>query len=395
MAVPTYDELSARVGVDKRKMEQTVQESHLTELSFKLDQWEMLALTLEISAPDIDGIKSQGSADVQRARMLQRWKQRCGSRAKYETLTRALLKINRTDLAEIVVSLCQSITDNNVQVAPINQTSTGTESTLATPPSPASSSGVEDMSPISPTSWITATSVQPAVDIAPTLQQLEEDFCELVTEVELILDKNDVGLNTITRRFSMLPQSVKRRYQTDRNYKVTKRKILESTTIKTLFDNLTDLKHWNYMMPDTLAHILKNVKIDDIHQKIDKYKEKLLNFKMRTKLGDLIGTRLPVPDYCIELTMEVEGWEGKTIEEAEKAVGNIMRCAAYGHHLPLGWKGVEPGSMKLTLILLESIKITSNVSLDAICTKYTGVINIELDGDLLYYTDGNNELKVI
>ena len=214
-----------------------------------------------------------------------------------------------------------------------------------------------------------------------------------MTEIEVILNKNDVGLNTITRRFSMLPQSVKRRYQTDEHYQATKQKILESTTIKTLFDNLTDLKHWNYMMPDTLAHILKSVKIDDIHQKIDKYKEKLSNFKMRTKLGDLIGTRLPVPDYCIELTMEVEGWEDKTIEEAEKAVGNIMRCATYGQHVSLGWKGVEPGSMKLTFILLESIKITPDVSLDAICTKYT-VTNIKLDGDILY-TDGNNELKVI
>ena len=350
-------------------------------------------ITLEISAPDIDGIKGQGSADLQRARMLKCWKQRCGSRATYEVLTRALLRINRTDLAEIVVSLCQSMTDSNAPVAPTNKTSTGTESSLATPPSPASSSGVEDMSPILPTSWIKATSVQPAVDIAPTLQQLEDDFCELVMEVEVILSKNDVGLNNITRRFSMLPQSVKRRYQTDKDYKVTKRKILESTTIKTLFDNLTDLKHWNYMMPDTLAHILKDVKIDDIHQKIDKYKEKLSNFKMKTKLGDLIRTHFDVPDYCIELTMEVDGWEDKTIEEAEKAAKYITTCATCAHHVPLGWKGVEPGSMKLTFILLEPIKITPDVSLDAICTKFLGVMNIKLDGDCLYTDD--NELKVI
>ena len=48
----------------------------------------------------------------------------------------------------------------------------------------------------------------------------------------------------------------------------------------------------------------------------------------------------------------------------------------------------------ITFILLEPIKITSDVSLDAICRKYTGVMNIKLDGDILY-TDDNNELKVI
>ena len=169
---------------------------------------------------------------------------------------------------------------------------------------------------------------------------------------------------------------------------------MESTTIKTLFDNLTALKHWSFMMPDTLDHILKDVKNDNIHQKVDKYMEKLSTFKMKTKLSDLIRIHFDVPDYCIELTMEVEGWEDKTIEEAEKAAKNIMRCAAYGHHVPLGWKGVEPGSMKLTFILLESIKITPDVSLDAICRKYTGIMNIKLDGNILY-TDGNNELKVI
>ncbi len=36
--------------------------------------------------------------------------------------------------------------------------------------------------------------------------------------------------------------------------------------MKKLFDNLTELKYWNYMIPDTLAHyIVKDVKIDDVH----------------------------------------------------------------------------------------------------------------------------------
>ena len=59
-------------------------------------------------------------------------------------------------------------------------------------------------------------------------------------------------------------------------------------------------------MPDTLVHILRDVTIDDMHKKINEYKEKLLAFKANTKLKELIGISFPVPDYCMELTMEVE-----------------------------------------------------------------------------------------
>ena len=79
------------------------------------------------------------------------------------------------------------------------------------------------------------------------------------------------------------------------------------------------------MTLDTLAHIVKDVKIDAMHKKIDKYKGKLMAFKANTKLRELIGISFPVPDYCMELTMEVEGWEDKTILEVETSVMNIMR----------------------------------------------------------------------
>ena len=71
------------------------------------------------------------------------------------------------------------------------------------------------------------------------------------------------------------------------------------------------------MIPDTLAHTLQDVKIDDMRQKIEKYKKRLTSFKASTKLRDL-------PDYCIELAMEVKRWEDRTIEDAERAAMNIL-----------------------------------------------------------------------
>ena len=384
--MPTYEELLKRLSVEIFELKQIIEDDHLKKLSFKLDRWELLAQSLELPTSEIERIRNQGDAQQQRDEMLQQWKKSNKFTATYEALARALFQISRTDLVEIVVSLCQSLRDVRDQTI---LSVVGEELSLATPPSQDSCSGVEEVPSLSaacPKGLITAVK-----NSAPSLTNLEEEFNRLVTDAEATLEKYDVGLNTITRRFSMLPQSVKRRHQMDENYAKIRPKILASTSIKNFFDNLTELKHWNFMMPDTFAHVLKDIKIDDIHQKIDKYKERLLTFKQKTKLRDLIGTRFPVPDHCIELTMEVKGWEDKTIEEAEKAVGNIMRCAAYGQHVPLGWKSVETGSVKLTLILLEPIKIASDMLL--VAKKYSGIVSIELDGDIIY-GDDTAELKV-
>ena len=228
-----------------------------------------------------------------------------------------------------------------------------------------------------------------AQEVISTLQKLEEDFYNLVIYVEDTLENSQVRLNTITRRFRMLPQSIKRQHETDVNYTVIRQRILDSETVKKLFDSLTELKHWNYMTPDTLAHILKDVKIDGVHKKINEYKDKLLAFKANTKLRELIGISFPVPDYCMELTMEVEGWEDKTIQEVENRAVNIVRRAAYSGspHISLGWKRVIPGSIKLTFILMESIKLIPEKLL-----QENGVISVQMDGDILY-SKGYTEVR--
>ena len=394
MAVPSYEDILVRWNVDSSLMKQTVSDYHKMEFASKLEtsNCEVLVRHLGLDSSEIEDTNGERNAELQRIRMLECWKQRCGSMATYEVLAKALLQIKRTDLAEEVIastlSLRETLRETNL---PTNQSQPCSAlSNLVMPSSPASSSRVEVMSPLGAMS--PASSVDPAQDLTPALTELEEEFYELVTFVERTLEKSDdVGINTITRRFSMLPQSIKRRQQTDENYRETNRRILKSTTIKELFDNLTELKHWNYMTPDILAHIVKDIKIDDIHQKVDKYKEKLSTFKNNTKLRDLIGTSFPVPHYCMELTVEVEGWEDKTIEQAEKTVVNIMRRATYGQNVRLGWKGVVPGSLKLTFILTESIKIgTDNIPEDF---KKSGVMSVQFDGDVLY-RDEDIELKV-
>ena len=143
MAVPTYDELLARNNIEKSTMRQPIEDKHLREFSLSLDAWERLARHLGVPNTDIRSIKSHGDEEEQRDRMLECWKQRCGSGATYEELVKVLLRLNRTDLAEKAASLRLStyMSEAKTQPNPL-------ECSLALPPSQAMASGseVKDMS---------------------------------------------------------------------------------------------------------------------------------------------------------------------------------------------------------------------------------------------------------
>ena len=307
MAIPTYDELLAHYDVEKSIMKQTFDDEHLREFSLVLDTMETLAKFLGIPNSDIIAIKNQRCTIEQRMRMLECWKQRCGSMATYEAMVKALLKINRTDLAGKVITLRRSSNAiNSLEIATTNQSlPSPKESSQISPTFPASSSGIEGaslqtaMSPLSlpatPYDYLTQ-------DVMPTLKELEKEFYDLVIFIKQTLEQCEVSLDAIIRQFRMLPQSVRRQYEAYKNYTATRQKILDSKTMKELFDKLTELKQWNYMTPDTLAHIVKDVTIDKVHIKINDYQVKLLAVKTNTKLRELIHVSLPVPDYCMHGT---------------------------------------------------------------------------------------------
>ena len=113
------------------------------------------------------------------------------------------------------------------------------------------------------------------------------------------------------------------------------------------------------MTPDTLAHIVKDVKIDEVRIKINDYQFKLMAFKANTKLRELIDISFPVPDYCEELTIMVEeSCRDKTIQEVEDGAVNFVPQSAHGGspHIRLGWKRVHvaAGSICMTFIIMES-----------------------------------------
>ena len=113
------------------------------------------------------------------------------------------------------------------------------------------------------------------------------------------------------------------------------------------------------MTPEILTHIIQDVK--DVHFDVALYESKLLAFKERTKLKDMIGLEFLLPDYYMEVRIKVKGWQKKTILDAEKSIRNlfvrhIYQPSSIGVHT---WQSVNPGSMELVLVLLEHIDINA------------------------------------
>lgn len=195
--------------------------------------------------------------------------------------------------------------------------------------------------------------------IKEDIRELEKEFFDLTNTVEDVLTNSNISLEVVMRRFRMMPYSLRRQHQSDDNYSAIRRRALDSATFKQFFNNLTELKYWSYMTPEILTYIIQDVK--DVHFDVAVYESKLLAFKERTKLKDMIGLEFLLPDHYIEVRIKVRGWQEKTILDAEKSIHNLFVRHTYqpssiGVHT---WHSVNPGSMELVLVLLEHIDINA------------------------------------
>ena len=187
-------------------------------------------------------------------------------------------------------------------------------------------------------------------EVEQNLKELRDDFFHLNNGVEDSLKKSGINLEVLTRRFRMLPRSIRRQEEA---FSEIRQRALKSTTIKELFDNLTGLKHWSYMTPEILTYIVQDVK--EVHFDMAVYESKLLRFKTKTKLKDLISWEFLLPDFYMELHIKVRGWQEKTIDDAEKSVHTLLARAGYRNPKVGGLQGVRQGCIELVYVLLESI----------------------------------------
>ena len=225
--------------------------------------------------------------------------------------------------------------------------------------------------------------VQVNKEVEQNLKELRNDFFHLINGVEDSLKNNSISVEVLTRRFRMLPQSIRRQQQIDGSFSDIRQRALKSTTVKELFDNLTELKHWSFMTPEILTYIIQDVK--EVHFDTAIYESKLLNFKTRTKVKDLIGWEILLPDFYMELHIKVRGWQEKTIHDAEKSVHTLLLRAGYQDLKSVGPQCVKQGCIELTYILLESINTHALSNKELFDTYETyGIISISINQDTVY-----------
>ena len=231
-------------------------------------------------------------------------------------------------------------------------------------------------------------------EVKQNIENLQEEFFALINNVEGSLKSNNISHEVIIARFRLLPESIRRQHQTDGTYAETRRRALESTTIKQLFDILTGLKYWNFLTPEILTHIVQDVK--KVHLEIAVYESKLLNFKTKTKLKDLIGLQFLLPDLYVELSFKVRAdWKEKTIDNAEKSVHNLLVRAGYQDPKLGGLQGVRQGCIELVYVLLESIDGSALYNRELFKTyEADGILSISINHVTVYSREGISSVKV-
>ena len=83
------------------------------------------------------------------------------------------------------------------------------------------------------------------------------------------------------------------------------------------------------------------------------------------------------------MTIITEGWEDKTILDAEKSAVNIIKRTTYsGQNIPIRWKAVSPGSIKLVFVLMTYVGLGTE-KLHKVCQE-SGVTKMCID-DCVFY----------
>jgi hypothetical protein len=93
--------------------------------------------------------------------------------------------------------------------------------------------------------------------------------------------------------------------------------------------------------------------VEKVHVDVALYESKLLSFKTKTKVKDLMGLQFLdlLPNFYMELIVKVRGWQEKTIIDAEKSVCTLLVRAGYRDPKLGGLQSMKQGCIELTYIV--------------------------------------------
>ena len=109
LRVPTVNAILTNSGIRDEDLDVECSDEHITQIATKLERWEYVARFLKFSETEIEDILCNNSLrEVQRMKLLKRWKKRFAFNATYRALVETFCKCELMELAEYVCSLLKS-----------------------------------------------------------------------------------------------------------------------------------------------------------------------------------------------------------------------------------------------------------------------------------------------
>ena len=188
-------------------------------------------------------------------------------------------------------------------------------------------------------------------NIEKEIQELEDEFSSVVLKAALDLEKIELSLVKL-HITTQLPVSVKHQH-----IKFLQENLSAISNAKSVHEIISILAlYWDFLNCGLLNEIVRRLGNPETKQLMEKYMEKLRQFRVKTKLGDFIGKwarRCPL--HFSELITELGGnWRDRTLEDLENFRIELARAICVeGYALPC--IANKPGSVSVTWALPSSL----------------------------------------
>ena len=216
------------------------------------------------------------------------------------------------------------------------------------------SPGVGDLPSPLPTNHLEDAQAQ-QLSLDEEIKHLEEKYADLVVYVQDAFITGGVSLKKVRACLLALPVSLK---QYTKYLQSQAENLSQASSIDGLFFILSP--YWDFLNPSLLAHLAHRFGDDETVRLVDEYLAELKEFRMQTKIGDLIdkwtGTFLPDTQ---EIIMELgDNWREKSVEQLEELrIKFLRKCCLEDYIFP--FKRVKLSSVDAIFSLPESVDIHS------------------------------------
>jgi len=226
--------------------------------------------------------------------------------------------------------------------------------TSLTPPSsvgassPQFSPSVGDLPSPTPTNQLKGAQAQP-FSLKEEIKQFEKKYADLVVSVRNAFKRGGFSFEEVQDRLLQLPVSLR---QYAKLLQSEAAHLFQASSINELFFILSP--HWDFLNPSLLAHLAYSCGDDQTIKSVDKYLGELREFRMRTKIGDLIDKWIgKSPPNTEEIVMELgDNWREKSLEQLEQLQTRLSLMHWF-------FKGIKSSSVDAVFSLPVSVDIDS------------------------------------